>query len=144
MSQALPFPMRTECPPGACDCDRERLLENPQGDLRILRLTKEEEKKLVARLESIASYDDLKHMQERLRANLGIVVTIAPLTDEVRTIRGGIGIRLAEQAGLCRKTRQAIPAAIRRCLEARPEIVYAILDAQRPVWRDGILTSGCG
>ena len=129
MSQALPFPIRTECPPGACDCERERLLDNPQGDLRILRLTKEEEKKLVARLESIASYDDLKHMQEKLRANLGIVLTVAPQTDEVRTIRGGIGIRLAEQAGLCRKTRQAIPAAIRRCLENRPEIAYAILDA---------------
>jgi hypothetical protein len=129
MSQALPFPVRTECPPGACTCERERLMADPQGDLRILRLTREEEKRLVARLESIASYDDLRHMQERLRANLGMVLTIAPATDEVRTIRGGIGIRLAEQPGLCRKTRQAIPAAIRRCLEQKPEIAYAILDA---------------
>ena len=129
MSQALPFPIRTECPPGACTCERERLLEDPQGDVRILRLTKEEEKRLVARLENIASYDDLKRMQERLQSNLGIVVTIGPATEEVRTIRGGIGIRLAEQPGLCRKTRQAIPAAIRRCLESRPEIAYAILDA---------------
>lgn len=129
MPQALPFPIRTECPPGACTCDRERLLQAPQGDARILRLTREEEKKLLARLENIADYADLRHMQERLRANLGIMLTIAPATEEVRTIRGGIGIRLAEQPGLCRKTRQAIPAAIRRCLEQRPEIAYAILDA---------------
>lgn len=129
MPQALPFPIRTECPPGACTCERERLLEDPQGDLRIMRLTREEEKRLVARLENIASYDDLKHMQERLLSNLGIVLTIEPATEEVRTIRGGIGIRLAEQPGLCRKTRQAIPAAIRRCLESKPEIAFAILDA---------------
>lgn len=129
MSQELPFPIRTECPPGACTCDRERLLAAFQGDTRILRLTREEEKKLVARLESIADYADLRHMQERLRANLGIMLTIAPATEEVRTIRGGIGIRLAEQPGLCRKTRQAIPAAIRRCLEQKPEIAFAILDA---------------
>ncbi|TCS39289.1 hypothetical protein EDC30_101244 [Paucimonas lemoignei] len=129
MAQALPFPIRTECPPGACTCDRERLLEDPQGDLRILRLTREEEKRLVARLESIATYEDLKHMQERLHANLGIVVTIAPATEEVRTIRGGIGIHLADQPGLCRKTKQAIPAAIRRCLEQKPEIAFAILDS---------------
>lgn len=129
MAQALPFPIRTECPPGACTCERERLLEDPQGDMRILRLTKEEEKRLLARLESIATYEDLKHMQERLHANLGIQVTIAPATEEVRTIRGGIGIHLAEQPGLCRKTKQAIPAAIRRCLEQKPEIAYAILDS---------------
>jgi hypothetical protein len=40
----------------------------------------------------------------------------------------GIAIRLAEQPGLCRKTRQAIPAAIRRALEKRPEIAYKLLD----------------
>jgi len=129
MPPALPFPVRTECPPGACTCERERLLADPQGDTRILRLTREEEKKLVARLENIASFDDLKHMQARLQANLGIVVTITPSVHEVRTVRG-IGIHLAEQPGLCRKTRQAIPAAIRRCLESKPEIAYAILDAQ--------------
>jgi hypothetical protein len=68
-------------------------------------------------------------MQEKLHANLGIVITIGPATEEVRTIRGGIGIHLEDQPGLCRKTRQAIPAAIRRCLEQKPEIAYAILDA---------------
>lgn len=40
----------------------------------------------------------------------------------------GIAIRLADQPGLCRKTRQTIPAAIRRALERRPEIAYRLLD----------------
>jgi hypothetical protein len=41
----------------------------------------------------------------------------------------GIAIHLDELPGLCRKTRQAIPAAIRRALEKRPEIAYRLLDA---------------
>ncbi len=48
----LPFPIREECPPGACVCDRERLLCDPQGDIRILRRTKQEEKRLIARIEA--------------------------------------------------------------------------------------------
>ena len=46
----------------------------------------------------------------------------------MRTVRG-LAIQLEELPGLCRKTRQAVPAAIRRCLEQHPQIVYAILDA---------------
>ena len=34
---ALPFPIRTECPPGACVCDRDALLQNP-GLNRVLAL----------------------------------------------------------------------------------------------------------
>jgi hypothetical protein len=49
--------------------------------------------------------------------------------NEVRTVRG-LNIVLAEQQGLCRKTRQTIPAAIRKCLERNPAITYAILDAE--------------
>ncbi|WP_454721211.1 MULTISPECIES: hypothetical protein [Cupriavidus] len=123
-----PFPLRKECPPGACICNREALLDDPHADLRILRLTQEEEKKLVARLESLSSLADLRKMEERMQALLGLVVTITPSIHEVRTMRG-ISIRVEDQPGLCRKTRQAIPAAIRRCLEARPEIAYALLDA---------------
>ena len=41
----------------------------------------------------------------------------------------GIRMRFEEQPGLCRKTRQAIPAAIRRGLEKRPEVAYALLNA---------------
>ena len=41
----------------------------------------------------------------------------------------GIRMRFEEQPGLCRKTRRAIPAAIRRGLEKRPEVAYALLNA---------------
>jgi len=54
---------------------------------------------------------------------------IEPSANEVRTVRG-ISIELAEQRGLCRKTREAVPAAIRRCFERTPEIVYALLDSR--------------
>ncbi|HAP26319.1 MAG TPA: hypothetical protein DCR74_12010 [Achromobacter sp.] len=123
----LPFPIRQECPPGACVCDRDQLLANPASDLRVLRLTREEEKRLVARLENIASLDDLRLMQGRIQAQLGIVIHITPSENEVRTSRG-ISIQLEEIPGLCRKTRASLPAAIRRGFDNRPEIVYALLN----------------
>ncbi len=108
-------------------CDRDRLLADPAADARILRLTKEEEKRLVARLENIASLEDLRAMQDRMQAQLGIVVRIVPSDNEVRTSRG-IAIQLDDQPGLCRKTRSSIPAAIRRGFDNKPEIVYALLN----------------
>ncbi|MFZ2220349.1 MAG: hypothetical protein WAV85_16945, partial [Rhodoferax sp.] len=45
----------------------------------------------------------------------------------VRTLRG-ITIRVVAQPGLCRKTRQAIPAAIKRSLAQRPDLAYALLN----------------
>ncbi len=123
----LPFPIRQECPPGACECDRDRLLADPAADARILMLTKEQEKILVARLERIDSLEDLRAMQGRMQAQLGIVVRITPSDNEVRTSRG-IAIQLDEQPGLCRKTRSSIPAAIRRGFDNKPEIVYALLN----------------
>jgi len=123
----LPFPIRQECPPGACVCDREQLLADPASDLRVLRLTREEEKRLVARLENITSLDDLRAMQGRIQAQLGIVIHITPSENEVRTSRG-ISIQLEELPGLCRKTRASLPAAIRRSFDNRPEIVYALLN----------------
>lgn len=128
MLQAVTFPIRVECPPGACVCERERLLGDPQGDLRVLRLTREEEKKLLARIEAITSYGDLLRLAEKLQQNLGVVLHIAPGPNEVRTVRG-LHIVLDEQPGLCRKVRQSVPAAIRRCLDLHPDIVYALLDA---------------
>lgn len=128
MLQPIPFPIRKECPPGACVCGRDELLNDPHGDIRVLRLTREEEKKLVARIENISSHAELLHVAERMRSQLGIVLQITPGIHQVRTVRG-LNIQLAEQPGLCRKTRQAIPAAVRRCLEQNPEIVYAILNA---------------
>lgn len=128
MPDPVSYPIRKECPPGACICGRDELLNAPGGDLRVLRLTREEEKRLVARIEAIASYADLQHVAQRMRAQLGIELRITPGAREVRTVRG-LAIRLAEQPGLCRKVRQSVPAAVRRCLERHPDIVYAILNA---------------
>ena len=122
------IPIRTECPPGACTCQREKLLADPQADLRILQLTKEEEKRLVARLESLQTLAELHRMQALLQAQLGIVLTIAPGANGVQTVRG-FDIQVAEQPGLCRKTRLEIPRAVRRCLEASPTLAFAVLDA---------------
>ncbi|MHC8334245.1 hypothetical protein [Pseudomonas sp. LB3P25] len=121
-------PIRQPCPPGACDCGRDPLLETPGADVRILFLTRSEEKRLVERLENLQSLSDLERLQRRMYEQLGIRVDIVPSYNEVRTMRG-IGINLGEQPGLCRKTRQSIPAAIRRSLEKRPEIAYELLNA---------------
>ncbi|MDK3023094.1 hypothetical protein QO239_10880 [Cupriavidus taiwanensis] len=123
-----PFPLRTECPPGACICGREALLSDPDADLRVLRLTRPEEKRLVERLENLTSLAELQRIEGLMQAQLGIVLSITPSARGVRTVRG-ISIQVQEQPGLCRKTRQSIPAAIRRSMEAHPEIAYAILDA---------------
>ena len=121
-------PIRQPCPPGACDCGRERLLDSPGGDARILLLTRTEEKRLLERLESIQSLADLERLQRRMHEQLGIRLEIAPGHNEVRSMRG-IAIHIDELPGLCRKTRQSIPAAIRRGLEKHPEIAYRLLDA---------------
>lgn len=79
------------------------------------------------RLENIVSLDDLRHMQERLRQQLGVELSIHLSPNEVRSLRG-IAILVHEQPGLCRKTRQAIPAAIKKSMEQRPEIAWALLN----------------
>lgn len=128
------FPIRKECPPGACDCKRELLLAGPAAgladpaDLAILRLTREEEKKLIARIEGAQSYEELQRIGVRLQQNLGVALKISPGDNEVRTVMG-LQIELTMRPGLCRKTREAIPAAVRRCLKKNPSITYAILDA---------------
>lgn len=127
MSTAPLFPIRTECPPGSCVCEREALMQAPGGDLRILRLTREEERRLVQRLEQIGSLADLRHMERRLFEQLGVRLTIVAGTKEVRSLRG-ITVLVHEQPGLCRKTRQAIPAAIKKSMDGHPEIAYALLD----------------
>ncbi|WP_443700833.1 hypothetical protein [Pseudomonas sp.] len=127
--------IRQPCPPGACVCDREQLLETPGADLRILNLTRQEEKRLIERLEDLQSLQDLERMQQRMYALLGIRVQVAPGHTEVKSMRG-IQIVIDELPGLCRKTRQSIPAAIRRGLEKRPEIAYRLLDAH-DLFREG-------
>jgi hypothetical protein len=128
MLQQVSFPLRTECPPGACVCERERLLVEPGADLRPLRLTRMEEQKLIDRIENISSYDELQRLREKIRANLGVDLKIVPGPNEVRTLRG-IVILLEDRPGLCKKVRQSIPAAIRKVLDRHPEITWAILDS---------------
>lgn len=111
-------------------CLRARAVAgHPGADLRILNLTRQEEKRLVERLENLKDLADLEHMQQRMYQQLGIRLEITPSDNEVRSMRG-ITIVLAEHPGLCRKTRQNIPAAIRRAMEERPEIAYRLLDSQ--------------
>ncbi|MCP9337818.1 hypothetical protein [Stutzerimonas xanthomarina] len=121
--------IRQPCPPAACICGREQLLEAPDNnDLRILRLTRQEENRLISRLENLEDMEDLERMQRRIYEQLGIRLHIAPGFSEVRSMRG-IRIDIEDLPGLCRKTRQSIPAAIRRGLEKRPEIAFSLLNA---------------
>ncbi|SHN12064.1 hypothetical protein SAMN05192549_104443 [Duganella sacchari] len=132
MSQSPPFPIRKECPPGACVCGRDELLdtwEREGADIRVLQLTREEEKRLIERIESIATYEDLGRVKQRLQELLGITLTITPSVHGVSTVMG-LSIKLAEQPGLCRKTHEALPAALRRCFRNNPDIVYALLNAR--------------
>ena len=126
---AFPYPIRTECPPGACICGREVLLQSPasEAELRIMRLTREEEKRLLQRLESLRSLEDLRHLEELLQTQLGITLTITLSPNEVKTLRG-IAILVNEQPGLCKKTRQAIPQAIKKSMEQHPEIAFEMLN----------------
>ena len=122
------FPVRRPCPPGVCKCGHQGLLEDIQGDTRILRLTLAEEKKLLNRLEAMRDFEDLQKMQRLMNEQLGIRLKISPGHTEVRSARG-LEIRFVNQPGLCRKTKKNIPAAIRRCLTAKPEILYRLLDS---------------
>jgi hypothetical protein len=121
--------LRQPCPPGACICARERLDLAEAADRRILGLTRQEEKRLVARLEQCTSLAELQRLQQRMFDQLGLQVHVGPGNSEVKTMRG-IRIEVQPLPGLCRKTRQAIPAAIRRALEQTPEIAFALLNAQ--------------
>ncbi|MBV6749935.1 hypothetical protein KV580_06470 [Pseudomonas chlororaphis] len=124
----IALPIRQPCPPGACICEREQLLQIPGADLRILSLTRQQEKVLLDRLENMKSLADLERLQLRIYEQLGLRVSVAPGFNEVRTMRG-IDIQIADHPGLCRKTRQSIPAAIRRGLEKNPQIAFDLLNA---------------
>jgi hypothetical protein len=122
------MPLRVECPPGACVCAREQALADPAADRRPLLIDRQQEQKLIERIARVDSYADLQHVQSLIRKNVGSELRIAPGPNEVRTVRG-IVIVLEERPGLCRKLRQSVPAAVRRRLAERPEIAWAILDA---------------
>ena len=136
MLQQVHIPIRTECPPGACVCEREILLPDPGADLRPLQLTRREEERLLERIDQVSSYEQLTKLQARIKANLGTELRIVPGPNEVRTLRGII-ISLDDRPGLCKKVRQSVPAAVRKVLERHPDITYAILDAHDLFGRDG-------
>jgi hypothetical protein len=100
----------------------------PDADLRILRLTRAEEKRLLERLENVQSLEELRGLQQRIFEQLGVRVEVMPGSTEVRSMRG-IAVHIDALPGLCRKTRQSIPAAIRRGLEKNPQVAYRLLDA---------------
>jgi hypothetical protein len=127
-AMTTPAPMRSPCPPGACDCGRDLLVEMSDADLRILLLTREQEKVWLARLETLKDLADLRHLQNRMYEQLGIRVDISPGFHEVRTMLG-IDIQIEKIPGLCRKTRRSIPAAIRRGLSNNPQIAFELLNA---------------
>lgn len=127
MSVSVQIPVRVPCPPGACLCGHDALLSDATADRRILQLTREEEKRLLLRLEQIASLQDLRHMERRMYEQLGIRLRIAPGASEVRTTRG-IQIEVLPMPGLCSKTRQTIPAAIRRGMDRTPAVAFELLD----------------
>jgi hypothetical protein len=134
MPQALPFPIRKECPPGACECGRDDLLDAwdkapDDTDIRVLRLTRDQEKQLIERIEAIASYEELGRIKQRMLDQLGVKLTITPSAHGVSTVMG-LSIKLVEQPGLCRRTRENLPAAVRRCFRNHPDIVYALLNAR--------------
>lgn len=129
------MPLRAECPPGACVCERELVLADPAADRRPLLITRQQEQKLIERIERVDSYADLQHVQKLIHQNVGAELRIAPGPNEVRTVRG-IVVVLEERPGLCKKIRQSVPAAVRRRLNERPDIAWAILDA------DGLFGAG--
>ena len=98
------------------------------GDVRPLAIDRKQEQRLIERIERIDSYDDLRHVQELIRKNIDAELRIEPGPKEVRTLRGII-IVLEEKPGLCKKVRQSVPAAVRKRLQEKPEIAYAILYA---------------
>lgn len=126
--QPAVVPLRVGCPPGACVCDRARVLADPQLDQRPLMITRQQELRLIERIERVESLADLQHVQGLIHKNIGATLHIAPGPNEVRSVRG-IVIVLEDRPGLCKKVRQSVPAAVRRCLTMRPEIAWAILDA---------------
>ena len=121
------FPQRVPCPPGACICGHMALVESRQGDQRILLLTREEEAKLAERLEQVQTLTELRQLQQRMAEQLGLQLHIAPGSQGTQGLRG-LEIELAPMPGLCRKTRKALPEAVRRCMERHPEIAHALLD----------------
>ncbi|WP_296000143.1 hypothetical protein [Rugamonas sp.] len=119
-------PLRQPCPPGACDCERETLRDATGADARILQLTRKEEIKLIKHIDSIDTYEGLQRTINRLQEQLGATLRIRPSPNDAVTARG-LDIQFDKQLGLCKKTREDVPTAIRRCIGRHEEIFLAVL-----------------
>jgi len=102
-------PLRSPCPPGACICGRDPLLETPGADVRILRLTRAEEKILLARLEQLKDLADLKRLQQRMYEQLGIRMVIPARDDVSAFVASGGAIRGVYLESVLQQVRQANP-----------------------------------
>ena len=70
-------PLRAGCPAGACICKRAALMQDPDADWRVLRLSALDEKNLVQRLQSLR--DLLPRWHAALRqADAGSAGTLPP------------------------------------------------------------------
>ncbi len=121
-------PLRQPCPPALCTCGHRALREDHAADQRILRLTRHEEQRLLARLQALRDVDDLQHIRQRMQAQLGIELLLSPGPHEVRSARG-LQIDFTAQPGLCRKTRRAIASTLRRTFEQNPPLLWRLLDS---------------
>lgn len=120
--------LRAPCPPGVCTCEREAVLADPGADARALLLNRQEEQRLLERLQAVASTAELQWLQQRLQEQLGIRLEVRPGPGEVRSARGML-IELQPRPGLCRKLHQSIPAAVRRGLAQHPDVLFQLLNA---------------
>ncbi|MCL7462066.1 hypothetical protein [Pseudomonas sp. NW5] len=123
-----PSPLRQPCPPALCTCGHRTLLADATADQRILRLTRHEERRLLARLQALLDFDDLQHLRRRMHEQLGIELRLSPGLHEVRSARG-VQIDFTPQPGLCRKTQRAMAATLRRAFEQHPPLLWRLLDS---------------
>ena len=119
-------PLRQPCPPGACVCERERL-EAPGADRRILLLTRQEEQRLAARLEALRSWKTWNTCCGAWRNNWA---------SACGSPRPSARCAACAASACASRSSRALPqdppgdsAAIRRGLEKRPEVAYALLNA---------------
>ena len=83
-----PPQLRQPCPPGACDCNRDQLLETPGADLRIL-----------AAWDSVAPYSLAFSALARLFFVGAIVLALRHLGTTPWLVRAGVVILVLSAAG---------------------------------------------
>ena len=94
---------RTECPPGACVCDRDALLQDPRPTPAAAAHPREKKAPAAAAWSRSPAWLTCAACRDRMDSN-SASADHRPGPNEVRTLRG-ITILVHEQRGLCRKTR---------------------------------------